>query len=276
MENPRKMNDSGERPEDQDQAATNEDQGRQVRALIRGAVTATLGTLEAAAPAGPPGTGTGRGPAPYCSLVLGACDHDGSPLLLLSTLARHTANLGGNDAVSLLYDGTGGYDEPLTGPRATVLGAIAPTTEPRHRDRFLARHPSAAQYADFADFSFYRVTLREAHLVAGFGRIVTLAGEAVLLPSGVVTAVAAAEADIVEHMNADHGDAVDAYARGLAGREGSGWRMAACDPEGIDLRLGSTLIRIAFPAIAETVQDIRTMLVDMAQEARQAARRSDN
>jgi putative heme iron utilization protein len=232
---------------------------------MRGATTATLGTLAA--------TGVdGDRPAPYCSLVLSACDHDGSPILLLSTLARHTANLGTSDAVSLLFDGTQGLDDPLTGPRATILGAIAPTTDARHRARFLARHPSAAQYADFGDFSFYRVAVREAHLVAGFGRIFSLPGGDTVLPAAAVRAIAEAEGDIVGHMNADHGDAIDAYARGMAGRAETGWRMAACDSEGIDLRHGNTLIRINFPAIAATVQDVRTRLVEMAQVARETGK----
>lgn len=240
------------------------DPGREVRALMRGAVTATLGTLDVA-------TSHGSGPNPYCSLVLSACDQDGSPILLLSRLARHTANLTQNDSVSLLYDGTHGHDEPLTGPRATVLGTIAPTGEAGHRDHFLARHPSAAQYADFTDFAFYRVTVHEAHLVAGFGRISTLSGGDVILPPETVQAIAAAERDIVDHMNADHGDAIDAYARGLAGHDETGWRMVACDPEGIDLGHGNTLIRIAFPAVATTPADMRQMLVAMAKTARAAS-----
>jgi putative heme iron utilization protein len=240
------------------------DPGREVRALMRGAVTATLGTLDAT-------TSHGPAPTPYCSLVLSACDQDGSPILLLSRLARHTGNLAQNDSVSLLYDGTYGHDEPLTGPRATVLGSIAPTGESGHRDRFLARHPSAAQYADFADFAFYRVTVHEAHLVAGFGRISTLTGSDIILPSETVQAIATAEQDIVTHMNADHGDAIDAYARGLADHDETGWRMAACDPEGIDLRHGNTLIRITFPAVAATPADMRTTLVALVRTARNAS-----
>ena len=240
--------------------------GREVRALMRDAATATLGTLDAAG--GGAATAGGGGPVPYCSLVLSACDHDGSPILLLSALARHTVNLGANDAVSLPYDGTRGLDDPLTGPRATILGAIAPTTDAGPRARFLARHPSAAQYADFADFSFYRVAVREAHLVAGFGRIISLPGTGVVLPAAAASAIAGAEDDIVGHMNADHGEAIDASARGLAGRRETGWRMAACDPEGIDLCHGNILIRVNFPATATTVEEVRARLVEMAHTAR--------
>jgi hypothetical protein len=59
--------------------------------------------------------------SPYTSLVLVAVDHDASPLLLISTLADHTKNLAANPAVSLLFDGTVGLDEPL--PRPTMSGS---------------------------------------------------------------------------------------------------------------------------------------------------------
>ena len=117
------------------------------RRLIRSQSTATLATSLA---------GDGW---PYASLVLTACDHDASPLLLISALAEHTKNITADPRVSLLFDGTSGLADRLTGARATVLGRAERSQEPRHRDRFLARHASAALYAGFGDFAFYRVTI---------------------------------------------------------------------------------------------------------------------
>ena len=59
---------------------------------------------------------------PYVSLVAVACDSDASPLLLLSDLAQHTKNLLADPLVSLLFEGTEGYADPLAGPRLTLLG----------------------------------------------------------------------------------------------------------------------------------------------------------
>jgi heme iron utilization protein len=59
------------------------------RALMRLVVKGSLATLD---------RGTG---APYVSMVNIAADHDGSPLLLLSDLARHTANLGADARSSI-------------------------------------------------------------------------------------------------------------------------------------------------------------------------------
>ncbi|TPV97443.1 MAG: hypothetical protein USCAAHI_03116 [Beijerinckiaceae bacterium] len=43
--------------------------------------------------------------------------------------------------------------------------------------RFLAKHPKSAFYADFADFSFWRVAMDEAHLNGGFARAGKFKGE---------------------------------------------------------------------------------------------------
>ncbi len=60
--------------------------------------------------------------APFASLVVYAVDHDASPLLLLSDLARHSRNIAFDPRVSLLIDGTAELPDPLSGPRLTLLG----------------------------------------------------------------------------------------------------------------------------------------------------------
>ena len=127
------------------------------RTLMRAQETAALGTL--------------MDGAPYVSLVLVAFDAGGSPLLLLSRVAQHTRNLLADARVSLLFDGTAGLEEPLTGPRLTVLGSAAACPDAAAMDRYLTRHPSAAAYAGFSDFDLYKVAVARGHLVAGFGKI---------------------------------------------------------------------------------------------------------
>src|SRR5215204_1708913 len=122
--------------------------GRELLREIRSGALATLGT------------DTGH---PFASLVTVATDHDGSPLLLLSRLAGHTLNLEGDPRASILLSQTGKGD-PLAHPRLTVMGRAERSTEPRLRRRFLARHPKSKLYADFGDFSFWRLDMGPAHL----------------------------------------------------------------------------------------------------------------
>jgi putative heme iron utilization protein len=210
--------------------------------------------------------GTSLDGAPYVSLVLVAFDIDASPLLMLSDLAQHTRNIRADGRVSLLFDDTGGLADALTGARLTALGRAAPCGDARALARYVARHPSAARYAGFGDFRLYRVTVERGHLVAGFGRIAWQEAEALGSAGG--EALAEAQVEIVEHMNADHADAVAAYARRLLGRDAEGWRMTGIDPDGIDLRCGDETARIDFPAPVLTAQKARAALVAMARAAR--------
>jgi heme oxygenase (biliverdin-IX-beta and delta-forming) len=211
---------------------------------------------------------------PYASLVLVAVDHDATPLLLLSDLAQHTINLKAEPRVSLLFDATAGLDDPLTGARVTVLGRaerVAGAAAKRLAGRYLARHPSAALYAGFADFAFYRIAVERAHLVAGFGRIHWIKAAELLFPTAEAAPLAAAEADIVRHMNEDHADAVELYATRLLGRAGTGWTLTGVDPEGADLRRGGETARLDFGDPVRDAEGARAELVRLVKEARRQA-----
>jgi putative heme iron utilization protein len=202
-------------------------------------------------------------------LVLVAVDHDLSPILLLSDLAEHSKAIANDDRVSLLFDGTAGLDQPLTGPRVTVVGRAVRTGDERLRRRFLARHPDAATYAAFKDFQFYRLAVERAHLVAGFGKIRWLSASELMAeppPAG----LADAESGIVDHMNQDHGDALQLYAGKLLGLSGNDWRMTGIDAEGLDLRLNGRVARLPFDRPLRTVGEARKVLVDLAGKARAA------
>jgi putative heme iron utilization protein len=237
----------------------------QARLLMRSLDRATMAT-------GLPGRIAGADPGaaaawPYASLVLVAVDHDLAPILLISDLAEHSKAIATDPHLSLLFDGTAGLAQPLTGPRLTVLGKAERTSDPRIRQRFLARHPDAAMYADFGDFHFYRVSVVRAHLVAGFGRIRWIDG-ADLVEHRPSAALMEHEAGIVTHMNDDHADAVQVYATQLLGQAGEGWRMTGIDAAGIDLRRAGEVARLEFAAPVHDPATARTVLVDLVRRAR--------
>ncbi|MCW5748503.1 MAG: DUF2470 domain-containing protein, partial [Alphaproteobacteria bacterium] len=186
----------------------------------------------------------------------------------MSTLAEHSKAIAADPAVSLLFDGTAGLAQPLTGPRLTVLGRARRSDDTQVRRRFLARHPDAALYADFGDFHFYRIEVVRAHLVAGFGRIRWIeAAELLPVPP---PALAASEDDIVSHMNHDHAEAVDLYATRLLGRGGAGWRMTGIDAEGCDLRREGEVARLSFASPVHDAETARAALVALVRQARQS------
>lgn len=235
-----------------------DDPSRLARHLIRGRGQAALASsLDRAESRG----------HPYASLVATAADIAGNPLMLLSDLAQHSTNIKADSRVSLLFEDTGAHADPLAGPRLSLLGEARLVDDEAGRARFIARHPSAARYAGFADFRLYRVTASRGHLVAGFGRIDWIDGAALRI-AGDVSALAAAETAIVEHMNRDHADAVALYAARLLQRDGEGWRMTGIDPEGIDLCRETEAARIAFPETVADAAAARAALIALADTAR--------
>ena len=237
------------------------DPHRNVRELVRSRDRAALATAL-------PGAG-GEGAWPYASLVLVAVDHDLSPILLMSDLAEHSKAIATDSRVSLLFDGTAGLAQPLTGPRVTLLGHAAKTDDARLRRRFLRHHPDAEMYAGFRDFNLYKVTLARAHLVGGFGKIHWIEpAELLALPP--LPELAESEEEIVSHMNEDHADAVQLYATKLLGLGGEGWTMTGIDREGLDLRLGGMTARLAFDAPLAAAAEARPALVALVQRARAA------
>jgi hypothetical protein len=214
--------------------------GPVARRLLRAADRAALAT-ELADRTG--GNGT---PWPYASLVLLACDHDAAPLLLMSDLSEHSRNIAGDPRLSLLIDGTAGRVDPLTGPRVSLLGRAETTADPRLKARFVARHPSASLYADFADFHLYRVTVTRAHFVAGFGRIHWIEAADLMPAAENVGSLAGEESALIERLLDAHTDLADRLAWQATGRAAGGWRITGIDPEGIDLRRKGAVTRLDF------------------------------
>jgi putative heme iron utilization protein len=237
--------------------------------LLRATRAGTLATLD---------RNTGH---PFASLVNVATDSDGAPLILISRLATHTANLEVDGRASLLLASSGKGDQ-LAHPRLTLLGVFVQiardsSDESRVRRRFLARHPKSELYAGFADFSFWRLDTVSAHLNGGFARAADLKAADVLTDIAGTEDLIAAEESAIAHMNADHADAVSLYATKLCGADDGGaqaasapWRLTGIDPEGLDLARGDLTLRLPFPQRVTDAQQLRKVVVDLAAKARAA------
>lgn len=230
---------------------------REARATIRGASAATLASS--------------AGGQPFASLVTPAPAPDLSPLLWLSSLSEHTRHLVAEPRCALLFAGAANGPNPQTAPRVTVTGLAerVPDAEvPPLKARWLARHPYAALYADFADFGLWRVRIGGALQVGGFARADRIRPSELAPDPAAVAAIAAAEADILAHVNAEHADAVAAIAEGLLGAGPGAWRLVAVDVDGCDLSEGNRTVRLAFLAPLSDAGGVRAELVRAAREGR--------
>ncbi|GGJ36670.1 HugZ family pyridoxamine 5'-phosphate oxidase [Neoroseomonas lacus] len=230
---------------------------REAIGLIRGANAATLAS-----------SAEGQ---PFASLVTPAPAPDLSPLLWLSTLSAHTRQLAAEPRCALLFTGTAEGPNPQTAPRVTVTGLAERVPEaevPALKARWLARHPYAALYADFADFSLWRVRIGGALQVGGFARAERIKASELAPDPEAVAAILAAEAGIIDHMNADHADAVAAIAQGLLGGAAGDWRIVAVDVDGCDLSDGNQTVRLAFLARLSDSDAVRAALIRATREGR--------
>jgi heme oxygenase (biliverdin-IX-beta and delta-forming) len=80
-----------------------------------------------------------------------------------------------------------------------------------------------------------------------------------------------AEQNAIDHMNADHRDAMNLYATKLLGAEAADWRCTGCDPDGMDMQAGTKALRLDFPRRIVTPAALRQTLKELADQARAAA-----
>jgi len=227
------------------------------RQVMRLALTGSLATLDEA----------GR---PFASLVTTATSFTGEPVLLLSDLAVHTQNLKRDARASLLLVGPGGEaGDPLAGARVSLTGTVSADADPALGRRFLARHPEAEGYAGFKDFAFYRMSVERGHLVAGFGRIVDIPADDLLIDFD--EALASTEAGAIRHMNDDHADALQLYATELLDLPAGPWRAVGLDTHGFDMICGDMPARLDFPAPVGDPGSLRSTLAALAKQARATA-----
>jgi putative heme iron utilization protein len=209
---------------------------------------------------------------PFSSLVNIATDADGSPVILVSRLSTHTANIEVDPRASVLLASTGKGD-PLAHPRLTVLGTFANiernTPEgARVQRRFLSRHPKSNLYAGFGDFTFWRLHVVSAHLNGGFARAADLKASDVVTNLADAAEIVEIEEGAVAHMNADHPDAVRLYATKLLGEADGAWQVTGGDPEGLDLALGDRTARMPFAERVTNGLALRKTLAEWAARAR--------
>jgi heme iron utilization protein len=232
------------------------------RTLLHVARTGTLSTLSRRHPG-----------HPFGSVMPYALDDRGRPLFLVSSLAMHTQNLQGDPRASLFVAQPGAIPDPLAAARVTVMGEarrIDAADVAGARTAYLARHPNASYWVDFEDFAFWRLEVTDVYFVGGFAAMDWV--EAPVYAEARPDPLADVAEGILQHMNADHADALVTYARVLAREPADEAGMVAVDRLGFKLRLRSgerlSSVRIAFPREVTTPEEARTVLIEMLREAR--------
>jgi len=211
---------------------------------------------------------------PFGSVMPYALDEKGRPVFLVSTMAMHTQNLHADPRASLLVTQADASGDPLGASRVTLVGNVERIPEPEVaavRKLYLERYANSKNWVDFEDFSFYRMNVVDVYYVGGFGVMGWVTASDYL--HGQPDPLADAAADIIQHMNADHGEALTLLVRTFAGIESKQTTMTSVDRLGFHVRLktggGPRGARIAFSREVGSPAEARAVLTDMVAQARQ-------
>jgi putative heme iron utilization protein len=213
---------------------------------------------------------------PFGSLMPYTLDPAGRPLFLISTMAMHTQNLKADPRASLFVTQPAPDGDVLGAARVTLVGnvlQISDEDKPEARELYLKVHPNSHYWVDFNDFAFFRLDPIDVYYVGGFGVMgwVTAPDYASASPDP----LAEAAQGILDHMNADHSDALLLLTKLHAKLEAESATMTSVDRLGFHVRAvtpaGIKGARIAFSRPATTPDETRSVLVEMVKHARQTS-----
>ena len=203
---------------------------------------------------------------PFGSVVPFCLDRQGLPVILIADIAQHTKNIRGAPRVSLIVFDRGASDLQANG-RLTLVADAAQVDahDSDTAERYYRFFPGARGYHQTHGFEFWRLSPRRLRFIGGFGAIHWLEPAAVL-PTNPFSAEQ--ETSMVEHMNADHVEAMRRYLtpyRDAINTEHEP-RFAGCDRYGFHLQVGDRVIRIAFEAPVASPLEVRKALVALARQ----------
>jgi heme iron utilization protein len=202
---------------------------------------------------------------PFGSMMPFAIDDLGRPVFFISSMAMHTQNLLQDGRASLLMTQPEASGDPLGAARLTLVGSASATPAAEVRDLYLSRHENARYWQDYSDFAYYRMGVAGVYFIGGFGVMGWVPAEE--YTAAAPDPLAPVAHGIIEHMNADHGDALRRIVARDAGEAPDEASMTSIDRLGFHVRFKSGDRvhgrRIAFPREVKDTNEARAVLIEM-------------
>ena len=223
----------------------------QARTLFNSRCDGVLSTHSTDLPGYPFGSIT-----PYC------LNQDGQAVILISTIAQHTRNIIADNKVSLIAFEQQADDSQAAG-RVTYIGNALAINDEAMAERYYRFYPNSRNFHKTHDFNFYVIDLVRARYIGGFGQIYWVEKEGFLKTNPFSFEE---ETGMVEHMNADHQDAMNHYCDlfELAYDAEHKPQLVGVDSEGFHLRIAGRLSRIQFDIPDSDTLEARQALVELA------------
>jgi len=198
-----------------------------------------------------------------------AVDDLGRPIFFISSMAMHTQNLQQEPRASLLITQPEVSGDPLGAARLTLVGSASIAQAAEVGELYLSHFENARYWQDYTDFAYYRLDVAGVYYIGGFGVMGWVPAEA--YAAAAPDPLATAAPGIIQHMNADHADALRRIVVRNAGGAPDEASMTAIDRLGFHVRLktGDRIhgLRIAFPREVRNTDEARAAFIEMTRES---------
>ena len=213
---------------------------------------------------------------PWASMIMFGTTADGSPVLMVSTLAEHGRNLERDQRGSISVMSPRRGSDPLQNGRVTLAGVFEKPEGERLEQARQACYDAmqyARTYEKLGDFSIWLLNVDRVRWVGGYG--VMGSDDAASYKAAEVDPTAGNAEHAIEHLNDDHADALLAMARAFTGyADATAATCTSADRYGLDLMLetprGRAPARVGYAVPISAPAGLRAATVDLARRARSA------
>lgn len=211
---------------------------------------------------------------PSGSMVDICCDEDGCPILAVSSLAVHTKDLLANPKCSLLVT-----KDPADRTELVITlhgdAVFVPENEQEaSRASYLRKHPGAF-WVDFGDFQFVRIEPKCVRYVSGVATAMLGSGEFTgeEYKMAKVDPISQFSIPVASHMNRDHAEDTKLIVQHSLSMKVDSAQIIDLDRLGFNVKAGyqgkTVKLRIPFPRPAEDRRDVKNLIVQMLEAAKQ-------
>jgi putative heme iron utilization protein len=198
---------------------------------------------------------------PFGSITPYCFNRHGQAVILISTIAQHTKNIKANNKVSLIAfdDAT---DSQAAG-RVTYIGDAKPVNDDEIAERYYRFFPDSRNFHKTHDFNFYLIEFVRARYIGGFGQIFWVENSDFIKANPFSFEE---ETGMVDHMNADHLDAIRHYCDlfDITYNPKEQPTLVGVDSEGFHLRVKGSIYRLGFNHPVSNTSEARAALVELA------------
>ena len=208
---------------------------------------------------------------PFGSVTPFMSDSECALYIYISDIAQHAKNIREDARVSVtIYHQAERGDQNEEG-RVTFVGDATIVEGDQHEEqlqRYVTLFPEAKKYTEAHDFHLWKIDVKRVRYIGGFGKIFWLEKDEWI--AGGSPWDLQSEMGMVNHMNEDHQDAMEAILAHHTGLVDADVLMSGVLTDGCYLQTHQKNVFIPFPFVCESSTDVRKALVALTKDARMA------